>query len=276
MQTTKRSSGITLLEVLAALFVVSIGLLGVLAVIPFGAIQVSKAQHAEYASNMLANATAEVVIRNMGIESWDKVTYKKFIWCEPYPIFDSPTHIVHVPRVEDRDDWKDLMRGQDDLAYNTYDDKRPEFKFWKDGKPLSSGKYTWFFTYLLKEGEDTVIVDVLACRNRVQSDDLQVHVPKESFAAAHRGGTFTFSNGNNIVERLAQTKYVFVTWQEGSTLNGAWCKIVVLDKDERSTPRNPKIVVTGSLPSTSDYDIYVYIPSGVLYHKRVPDVPIRK
>jgi type II secretory pathway pseudopilin PulG len=64
---TKRQlhTGISLLEVLAAIFVMSIGLLGVLAVIPFGAFQVSKAQHAEYAANMLANAAEEIFLGEM-------------------------------------------------------------------------------------------------------------------------------------------------------------------------------------------------------------------
>ena len=38
--------GITLIEVLVAIFVVGIGLIGVLAVNPFGAFQTSKALHA--------------------------------------------------------------------------------------------------------------------------------------------------------------------------------------------------------------------------------------
>lgn len=72
MQTNNRiHNGITLIEVLASIFVVSIGLLGVLAVIPFGAFQFSKANHAEYASNMLANAADEIFIRDMAkLKEW--------------------------------------------------------------------------------------------------------------------------------------------------------------------------------------------------------------
>ena len=267
-----KHSGISLLEVLAAIFVVAIGLLGVLAVIPFGAYQVSKAQHAEFASNMLANATEEIVIRNMGKESWNSVTpnYTKFVWCEPHPIFNAPAHITRA-LVED---WKELMRGQDDLVYNTYDDKRPDFRKNQDDEVViqSSGKYNWFFTYLPLEDEDEVTADVLACHNRVRSDDVQVQAPDVSFMPAFKGGKFTFSNGNNLVERLTQTKYVFVTWMDASKLNGTWCKIVFVDK---SNPANPQIVVTGSLPEESKNDMHVYIPSGVLYHKRVESVPIR-
>lgn len=55
-----RFRGVSLMEVLASVFVIGVGLLGVLAVIPFGAFQVSKAQHAEYCSNMLVSAANEL------------------------------------------------------------------------------------------------------------------------------------------------------------------------------------------------------------------------
>jgi type II secretory pathway pseudopilin PulG len=270
--TTQQQShhGISLLEVLAAIFVISIGLLGVLAVIPFGAFQVSKARHAEYASNMLANAAEEIFVREMGKKSWETATpqdYTKFVWCEPHPIPDPLVHISHVLVP----DWQELMRGQDDLVYTTYDDKRPDFLQNGEVKIQSSGKYTWFFTYLPMEEEDSVAVDVLACYNRVPDDDVQVQ--PSQFVASYRGGTFTFAGMNHLTERLADTKYVFVTWGPGTQVTGgAWCRIVFLDK---SNPADPKIVVTGS--DLSNGDLHVYIPSGVLYHKRLEEekVPIR-
>ena len=224
MEITKRTSGVSLLEVLAAIFVVSIGLLGVLAVIPFGAFQVSKAQHAEYASNMLANAAEEILIREMvkprtwGVsnlasdgdlifervqvtltvtqditqsvtETWmpdptdpsntENITYnliyqvrwvntnsvlmlncEKFLWVEPRrmnisPEHLSPEHLFYINRTstanpaarweELMDEWSELMRGQDDLVYSTYADKRPDF-VGQNNKIQSSGKYTWLFT----------------------------------------------------------------------------------------------------------------------------------
>jgi hypothetical protein len=54
--------GMTLMEVIASMFIVSIGLLGILMVIPYGAFQVSKARNAEYISNMLAAAAQEIKI----------------------------------------------------------------------------------------------------------------------------------------------------------------------------------------------------------------------
>ena len=64
-------AGISLMEVLASVFVIGIGLLGVLAVIPYGVYQVSKANHADYASNVLKNAEAEIKIRELAvIQNW--------------------------------------------------------------------------------------------------------------------------------------------------------------------------------------------------------------
>lgn len=302
MQTTKRSSGVSLLEVLAAIFVVSIGLLGVLAVIPYGAFQVSKAQHAEYASNMLANAAEEIFIRSMpnpiewghsslasgGENVFIKATppenstfnCTKFIWVEPWGMQDPPYHIFCINSFVPADRWDEVMRGQDDLDTVIYDDKRPELKFNKEGKPLSYGKYTWFFTYLpttndssknavsLANVDSPVAVDVLACYNRVPSDDRQVQ--PNGFLPSQDGGTFSFPN-TALVELLTQTKYVLVTWGTPTQVEGgAWCKIVFLDK---STPR---IVVTGNLGAISGNitNIQIYIPSGVLYHKRLENVPI--
>ena len=314
MQTRERLSiscgGISLLEVLVAIFVLSIGLLGVLAVIPFGALQISKAQHAEHAANMLANAAEEIVFRKMvnptnwGIEDMDvgsgillkKVTppadpeeepdppylalnCTKFIWYELGEMTDPPHHIFGVSTFMTEKKWDEVMCGQDDLVYTTYGDKRPDFAGQKD-KIQSTKKYTWFFTFLpetatnpkdavpLIEVKPYVAVDVLACYNRVPRDDTQVQ--PSDFAPSFGGGTFTF-DAPGLAELLTQTKYVFVTWEKTPELEGAWCKIVFLDKSK------PKIVVTGGLPDLTkdDYsNIQVYIPSGVLYHKRLTNVPM--
>ena len=299
--------GISLLEVLAAIFVVSIGLLGVLAVIPFGAFQVSKAQHAEYASNMLANAAEAILIREMAkpvawglddLSSGGKLVFEKkspsedstvncnyFIWVEPREMTDPNEHILCVgatfpPQTPTSAEWSELMRGQDDLVYTSYDDKRPDFAGQND-KIQSSGKYTWFFTFLpttdaapkdavpLTDVNQTVTVDVLACYNRVPDDDRQVQ--PSAFVQSFGGGTFTLPHADHL-ELLTQTKYVFVTWGPPTQVEGgAWCKIVFVDK---SDPDNPKIVVAGHLDGIGS-DKQVYIPSGVLYHKRLESVEIK-
>jgi Tfp pilus assembly protein PilV len=274
-----KQCGITLLEVLAAIFVVSIGLLGVLAVIPFGAFQVSKARDAEYASNMLANAVEEIVIKKMAIPSawgetsWDEWNDTEFVWCEPYEEIHSFTHIHHICSPTSVEKWLEIMRGQDDLVYTSYADKRPDFAGQND-EIKSSGKYTWFFTFLPQTGEDKADVDVLACYNRVPSDDMQAKPTDISLSPG--GSRFAFSgpNANRLTERLSETKHVFVTWETdaaaGQVEGGTWCRIVFLDK---SVSMKPQVVVTGNLRNAKN-NIQVYIPNGVLYHKRVEDVPI--
>ena len=279
-----------MLEVLAAIFVVSIGLLGVLAVIPFGAFQVSKAQHAEYASNMLANAIVEIRIREMAKptewnidvhDPWGDCT--SFIWIEPRmskPNLPAHQHIFRIDEANHdlTDKWEELMRGQDDLVYSTYDDRRPDFSG-QGGKIQSSGKYTWFFTFM-PETEATygVSVDVLACYNRVPGDDQQVQ--PDGFMHSLNGGTFTLDGNAELLELLSQTKYVLVTWERTvpNIVDGVWCRIIFVD---RSHPEAPKIVVMGALPDLNTFNsglennnTHIYIPSGVLYHKRVANVPI--
>jgi len=422
-------SGITLMEVLIAIFVVGIGLLGVLAVIPFGAFQVSKENHARHASIMLANATEEIRVRNMvNPERWvtdnitklesengnevvfERVTVTvlerkngtrikteappvgspdsspiqdqqqrrsvipmlnctKFIWYEPRKMNDPDEHIFCVSTFVTAEKWDEVMRGQDDLDYTTYADKRPDAG--QKDKIQSSGKYTWFFTFLpgpqrVKEPDSipttaretflssssgtgvrvqvgfeirvlmntnplmtlpampltsfppvppmdrvplspvplelgplytdqeypnftiptwyssgpyftdavcpTVDVDVLACYNRVPTDDKQVAC---TFSRSLRGGTFTLPDAS-LLELLTQTKYVFATWETGGVVDGVWCKIVFVDKSDQL---KPKMIVTTVVPGKQDVmpsTVQVYIPSGVLYHKRLQGVEMRK
>ena len=143
----KQSRGISLLEVLAAIFVVAIGLLGVLAVIPFGALQVSRAYQAEYAANMLANAAEEITIRRMpNPDFWeppqDTLDCTKLVWFEPYKVPHDHDYIAFIQR----SGWEERMRGRDDLVFTAHRDRRPDFTG-QDDRIESSGKYTWFFTY---------------------------------------------------------------------------------------------------------------------------------
>jgi hypothetical protein len=231
---------------------------------------------------MLANAIVEIRIREMakptewGIDDpWNDCT--NFIWIEPRmprPNLPEPQHIFRIDEEFDPDGyWTELMRGQDDLVYSTYDDRRPDFSG-QGGKIQSSGKYTWFFTFMPETGtEPKVAVDVLACYNRVPGDDQQVQ--PDGFMHSLNGGTFTLAGNAELLELLSQTKYVLVTWERATNINGVWCRIIFVD---RSHPEAPKIVVMGALPKLNEPDynnVQVYIPSGVLYHKPVPGVPIR-
>ena len=213
MQTNKQvHRGVSLLEVLAAIFVVSIGLLGVLAVIPFGAYQVSKTQHAEYASNMLANAAEEILIRKMTHPaSWQTVPATTTLDCTKFILFDpheslTPSHhIVHVLDAQ----WQEVMRGRDDIVYTLHDDKRPDFSGQGD-KIQSSGKYTWFFTYL-PQYLDSYLQDVIVERIKAHSgyDTLQkdlsdyLKAELEDIIAAAPGATQ--SDLNDAVTRRIPT-----------------------------------------------------------------------
>jgi Tfp pilus assembly protein PilV len=432
MITTKQQhNGITLLEVLASIFVVSIGLLGVLAVIPFGAYQASQARHAEYAANMLANAAEEVYVRDMAkpltwgfntgvlpshdvftspqqwtetvkssstisggtrettttIDTTTTVSFHPRIQCFGIPVLmdvkieidieyetviadtitPNPPVIRTIPgrqRLTDRftalnctrfiwfeprerahlpglahifplstfqpvtgrealiRKWEEPMRGQDDLDYTTYADKRPDFAV-KNDEIQSFGKYSWFFTFSpmgngwvgtyvdrfgrchtvdLRTGQYNYVscngasenlpfnawwgdgavvrlddvgcnatVDVLACHNRVPDADRQISIPDANFSPSSRGGAFIFPNADHL-ELLTQTKYVFVTWgMPVQAQGGAWCKVVFVDK---SNPTRPKVVVTSDSTLVND-NMRVYIPNGIMYHKRLKNVPIK-
>lgn len=165
--------GISLIEVLAAIFVVSVGLLGVLAVIPFGAFQVSRANQAGYTSNMLINAVEEIALRKLAMpETWEVNTLEtgtpptlvfsnngtehfnattstlnctRILWVETRGMRDIPPHIFTIGSTFDN--WSELMRGQDDLVQTMNEESdRPQLVL-KNGKPMSSGTYEWCFTY---------------------------------------------------------------------------------------------------------------------------------
>lgn len=258
----QRRGGISLLEVLASIFVVSIGLLGILAVIPYGAFQMSKAHHAEYAANLLANAAEEIQVRNM-IQGTPQVS--SFVWFEPRGQKVATEHIFFASD----DQWKEIMRGQDDIDDTSRRKKRPDAS--EEKSAVSSGKYTWFFTFRppTDSKKKTAAVDVLACYNRVPGDDAFFSLPAGSFSVSRGGGTIALPDAQ-YMELLSQTKYVFVTWGEANqTEGGVWCKVVFLDK---SMPESLKLIITGNVPNRND--LYLCIPSGVLYHKRLESVEI--
>jgi hypothetical protein len=214
----------------------------------------------------------------MASESWNTLPddYTKFIWCGQDEI-----QAAHIHYAAPLPEWKnqEVMCGQDDLVYQIYDDKRPDFIAQND-KIQSSGKYTWFFTYMTVDVEtqysaDQLAVDVLACYNRAAKDDVQVRPNR--FDASYRGGTFTFADADpksidRLVAKLAETKYVFVTWgTDAQVAGGSWCRIVFVVKPT-ATNVEAKIVVTGRLPTSDENNVdnmRVYIPSGVLYHRRM-------
>ena len=262
--------GISLFEVLAAIFILSIGLLGVLAVVPFGAFQMSKARHAEFASNMLANAAEEIVIRDMlghVLRNFNNNVQPGgvpgFVWVEPYDRTNGaePQHLLFVSQPN----WQEIMRGGDDIEYTAHSDRRPDFTGRTEMQ--STGQYTWFFTFPMPHADDRandrIPVHVLACHRRVPGDD--VFAMLDGYRPSMGGGTLTFSEAD-FMERLSQTRYVFVIWQDAGEVHGAWCRIVFLDKSDWNSPQ---VIVVGDLPGDADTRMQVYIPSGVLYKMKV-------
>jgi type II secretory pathway pseudopilin PulG len=297
-------SGITLIEVLVSVFVIGIGLLGVMAVIPFGAYQVSKAEQAKYTANMLANAAETLKIRglahpaNWGIidalssaetpiypATDKKLNCSKILWIEPYKMTDPAEHIFRIGALfspqDGTDNWKEWMRGQDDLGYKIDETtNRPAVKKVNNGiieylDLKSTGRYTWFFTYqpkatesnyisgLTDKYEATVGVDILGCYNRIPGDDQQVEVT--DFTPTLNGGVLTLKDDK--AEELSQTKYILVTW-DGTPPGSAWCKVLFA--------KEKNVMVTGALANfDSATNRQVYITNGVLYHKQVQGVKIK-
>ena len=177
---------VTLMEVLASIFVISIGLLGVLAVIPFGAFQVSQGRNAEHVSNMLAAAGQDVKIMDLGnVERWvvptgspdidyeiksdansitvyrrddgssiERLNCERFYMIDPFDTSQSdPFNLNSLNRffkiganLDNDHVWREIMTGQDDLIYTVHKNKRTDFGG-QNSVVASSGRYTWFMTF---------------------------------------------------------------------------------------------------------------------------------
>jgi prepilin-type N-terminal cleavage/methylation domain-containing protein len=304
MKTNHLPKGITLIEVLVSVFVIGIGLLGVLAVIPFGAYQASKASNAQYLSSMLANAEHEIKIRKLaypttwGTDAKDSETDEKITGADSK--VDCTKIVVISAATKPEDDWKEIFQGQDDYDYKIDEaTNRPDLMVEKPDGTLadlkSTGRYTWFFTYRLYDSLDDatkaappadfkaelaslsqpVNVDILGCYNRVPDDDLTA-LAVTNFQPALDGGTLTLDAQNHqteVLEKLAQTEYVLVSWDDApKPRNGAWCKILFVDKNAGGSPR---IIVSTEGDAIGNTDIKVRIKNGVIYHKRVEGVKIK-
>ncbi len=309
--------GISLMEVLASTFVIGVGLLGVLAVIPFGAFQVGKANNADYAANMLREAVNEILVRELAKpEKWndgatvnsnfdtDKVyTYNtstgaKTLNCQPIVMVDpfdvgttNPTNIYKVGRMLARPAaWQETMRGQDDLSYTIPEDKRTVLTTSAAMKYVSSGKYTWFFTFkpdglgsatAALNSVPPASIDVLACFNRTAGDAVKERTVNISGWASRLSGAQLTLNGTASALAVENTKWIFVTWETSSTtVDGCWCKIVSRSHYDTSSSER-QVTVIGDLPSTvhitgANYPKTprAFIVDGVLDHARIGNVPL--
>jgi hypothetical protein len=323
--------------------VICIGLLGVLAVIPYGAYQTAKARNAEHTSwildaaakdlrtmelakpenwmtqnatptqltaiNVMENDPPANVFLNHSTSASRILNCSRFLMVDPFgdintPINNSP-HISQIGANFNNPQMNqqllcNRMTGQDDLVYTTHSDKRTDFSG-QEGKILSSGQYTWFFmfrpdvdtsNYTVNPPHTSVPwtnasdndniqqnanIDILACYNRVPGTEQTVSIDPDSFVQYY---------GNSISVKIPigdydfkNTKYVFLSWGDITTDNaaGGWYKVInVTEPDPVNSTRDVFLMYNGgdryageiSQPS-------MLIISGVMYHKRVTDVPIR-
>lgn len=340
--------GMSLMEVLAATFVIGIGLIGALAVLPFGAIQVSKARDTETASVLLAAASQQIALEEMAkperwkrdnsntlsvadefsttdagatnLYYWDNsnsrwaMDLRRVYMVDPfaYDVDRSvygqghtfSTHVYRIcrftantnvttnfPAADSAADyqirretkrWRNLMTGPDDLQFTYHKDKRPDFSDTRE-KVMSSGRFTWFFTFSPKKNlssydspgnlrdkrdipysdiaGNSVDVDLLACYNRIPGTERSVTIDTNNSSSTVSGGKIRLRAGSAAALDLSTAKYIFVTWQSSDYGNasiedwfeGAWCKVVNASEPEVDTGNNDyyrDVIVTASdLPS---------------------------
>jgi type II secretory pathway pseudopilin PulG len=181
------NKGITLMECLASVFVIGIGLLGVLAVIPYGSFQIAKAKNAEHTAWMLAGAADELRAMELAKpEKWvpkpntgsnlikditgtanifqtyagtnpAELNCARFIIVDPFAgAFENISNTgnpyldayrVNTSQMLSIPKIREMMTGQDDLVYSRYPEDRRPDFIGQNNKVQSSGQYTWFFTY---------------------------------------------------------------------------------------------------------------------------------
>jgi hypothetical protein len=229
--------GMTLLEVIASMFIICIGLLSVLMVIPYGAFQVAQARNAEYISNMLA-AGAE----DLKIAGWDtEITNQTGVGIAPFstgtigiriidPFTDnSIPDIIDVPEAK-TDLRRKMMTGSDDLNYTINENARANMNtvgFEDDedpNSPRSSGQYTYFITIKPQEFFSTEVflngspyltgikftTDLLGCYQRTEPC-FPLEPSEFSWRSYLRSAEITITDNDKRLD-FSTTKYVFVTW----------------------------------------------------------------
>jgi hypothetical protein len=249
--------GMTLMEVIASMFIVSIGLLGILMVIPYGAFQVSKARNAEYISNMLAAGAQDIKITE-----WDKLDRYKDTGGTALPLVDNENIRIYVvdPFVDHTQDSNDVfkegaldaasddvdlpifvqeeylgpgadvkkeakkekMRGKDDIKYTLQENSRTVINDVR-GNP----DYSYFFTIkpkkILPDDASTITgieftTDLLGCYKRIDMDRaFQLDIDKSRSAFYLRAAKLTVTGDAERFFDFSSTRYVFITWREHVT-----------------------------------------------------------
>lgn len=176
--------GFSLLEVLVAIFVILVGLLGVVALIPVGHSSMLKATQADRSRTLATNSIQEIRIRGWSSPEWwcwpdgtdfDETTFsagvvvfdplfcasnpstnlfpagvanglaRVSLWSVPPPQGASPPFSSpHIPMSSALADR--LFRSSDDLIFSREDDARPVAVPGATVAVASKGEYSWFAT----------------------------------------------------------------------------------------------------------------------------------
>jgi hypothetical protein len=288
------------------MFIICIGLLSVLMVIPYGAYQVSKARNAEFTSNMLAAGAEDLQIGewNTDITNRDFGIFPKIMVARvPVPIYIVDPFVTHSnnpnPLTLSIDNTNfiqdislalaDKMVCKDDIDYVLKENDRAQIQ-----NAQYLGQYKYFVTIKPKVVRDGTILyeilsatfttDLLGCYKRVD-DDWAVKITPITTPTSpqyySKAAKFIIPSGSLD---FSTTKYVFLTWTEmlpisRVTVNhGEWCKVV--SAGENATGQELIVLVNDiAAIQNSDYSenlttgsgIKVIIFPGVLYHKRIFD-----
>ncbi|MDR2168683.1 MAG: hypothetical protein LBP59_00900 [Planctomycetaceae bacterium] len=305
----KKALGMTLMEVIAAMFIICIGLLSVLMVIPYGAFQVAKARNAEFISNMLAAG-----VEDLQINEWDKnITEMEGIGKPPYPAsytvpgnpFDnqdsdieiyiidpfvphplvppSPPPPSHVLSGLDENIFvlnpiavsEEMMIGKDDIHYILKENERTEIR-----DPRGSKQYSYFITtqareFITASGKITFTTDLLGCYKRVNSDmAFTILSPPSTLYTKAARFTIPSTNPHDGSEiDFSATKYVFITWSEppvaGVTLNRGEWCKIVNVSKNEAANTFDIIVLLSGNAEEIGGFSQVIIFPGVQYHKQL-------
>lgn len=150
-------SGITLLEVLISLGILSIGLASVVALIPAGGSQARKAQIEDRRGALGASALADIITRGaLNPSQWSNDLGSPNLYrlvIDPlgnntFPNAAGLTRVVVGTISDGSMAAGDVFRGQDDLVYNATqsEDDPPVPTFIGNAKRTTEGNFTWLAT----------------------------------------------------------------------------------------------------------------------------------
>jgi hypothetical protein len=261
----QRRRGITLLEVLISLGILSVGLASVVALVPAGGDQAKKAIIDDRRGALGANALADVVNRRLldpgtWIPSQPAAANYRVLFDVPPPGSSALAGLMLVQQagfgampMSD-----ELFRSQDDLSYTLPDDEDlpaiPQF-FSGGSKRLSEGNFSWLATLIpLNPGASPASplhrLTVIAMHRRGESYTLAATLPNG--ATAPTNYIEVTLPGGAVKEDLARLFppgcVVLITNDNFATgtspFLGQWRKVVLAAPDSTSSPGALKAELT--------------------------------